>query len=76
MKSNPSLLLRGGKNGFELHDARELVEAEHQVADAPRGLDRERELPAVELQIAGREISGRDRAEIPFHEPGQPEEDR
>ena len=43
--------------------------------DRVYGLDRERELPDVELQIAGREISGRDRAEIPFHEPGQPEEE-
>jgi hypothetical protein len=42
--------------------------------DRVYGLDREQELPAVELQIAGRGISGRDRAEIPFHEPAQPEE--
>ena len=45
--------------------------------DRAYGLDREqeRELPAVELQVADRGFSGRDRAEIPFHEPGQPEED-
>ena len=43
--------------------------------DRAYGLDRERELPAVELQIAGRGISDRDRGEIPFHESGQLEED-
>ena len=46
--------------------------------DRAYGLDREqeRELPDVELQVAARGFSGRDRAEIPFHEPGQPEEER
>ena len=46
--------------------------------DRVYGLDREqeRELPAVELQVADRGFSGRDRGEIPFHEPGQPEEER
>ena len=38
-------------------------------------LDRERELPDVELQVAARWFSGRDRAEIPFHERAQSQED-
>jgi hypothetical protein len=43
--------------------------------DRAYGLDRERELPDVELQIAARGFSGRDRAEIPFHERAQSQED-
>jgi hypothetical protein len=52
-----------------------LKEIVYRQLDRVYGLDRERELPAVELHRTDRGMPGRDRGDIPFHEAAQPEED-
>lgn len=52
-----------------------LKEIVYHELDRVYGIDRERELPQIELTHLDRGISGRDRGDIPFHEPGQPEEE-
>ena len=58
-------------NRLQVDAFKEIV---YRQLDRVYGLEREQELPAVELQIAGRDV-GRDRAEISFHERAQSQED-
>ena len=52
-----------------------LKEIVYRQLDRVYGVGRERELPDLELKMNDRGVGGRDRAEIPFHESDQPEED-